>query len=91
MLDDLSVFNPSHFNAVQQDDSIRWGYSEDLPDVPNPDACSVDDKVCFGDEIVIEHFDELKRGEIRFSSPLCGEGDGDAAAAEVDHGDDGGG
>src|SRR6478752_4519638 len=28
---------------------------------------------------------------LRFSSPLCGEFEGDAAAAEVDHGDDGGG
>src|SRR5262245_23531848 len=29
--------------------------------------------------------------EFWFSSPLCGQGDGQSAAAEVDHGDDGGG
>ena len=29
--------------------------------------------------------------DLRFSSPFCGECDGESAAAEVDHGDDGGG
>jgi hypothetical protein len=39
----------------------------------------------------IDMLKELAEGNFWFSSPFRGQRDGDAAAAEVDHGDDGGG